>query len=76
MFSLLIFSDSVFGSSRSYIVGITSCTIDILYANHFLFFETAVELSGEVEENPIPKPSFSQSFFICQWNLSSIFAHN
>ena len=47
-----------------------------LYANHFWFFKIAVKLSGDVEENPGPKPSSSQSFSICHWNLSSISAHN
>ena len=32
-----------------------------LYANHFWFFKIAVKLSGDVEENPGPKPSSSQS---------------
>ena len=47
-----------------------------LYANHFWFFKIAVKLSGDVEENPRPKPSFNQNFSICHWNLNSISAHN
>ena len=47
-----------------------------LYANHFWFFKTALKLSGDVEENPGPKPSSSQSFSICHWNMNSISAHN
>ena len=31
---------------------------------------------GNVEENPGRKPSSSQSFSICHWNLNSISAHN
>ena len=47
-----------------------------LYANHFWFFKIAVKLTGDVEESPGPKPSSSQSFSICHWNLNSISAHN
>ena len=35
-----------------------------------------MKLSGDVEENPGPKPSSSQNFSICRWNLNSISAHN
>ena len=35
-----------------------------------------MKLSGDVEENSGPKPSSSQSFPICHWNLNSISAHN
>ena len=35
-----------------------------------------MKLNGNVEENPGPKPSSSQSFSICYWNLNSITAHN
>ena len=48
----------------------------ILYANQFWLFKIAVKLSGDIEENPGPKPSSSQSFSICQWNLNNISAHN
>ena len=33
-------------------------------------------LSGDIEENPGPKPSSCDKFFICHWNLNSISAHN
>ena len=35
-----------------------------------------MKVSGDVEENPEPKPSSSQSSSICNWNLSSISAYN
>ena len=35
-----------------------------------------MKLSGDVEENPGPKPSSSQSFSICHWNLNSSSAHS
>ena len=75
-------------SSLSYIARIKSHTICgylyillhisfiFLYANHFWFFKIAVKLSSDVEENPVSKPSSSQNFSICHWNLNSISAHN
>ena len=47
-----------------------------LYVNHFWFFKIVLKLSGDVEENPGPKPSSSQSFSTSHWNLNSISAHN
>ena len=35
-----------------------------------------MKLSGDVEENPAPAPSSSQSFSICHWSLNSISAGN
>ena len=32
--------------------------------------------SGDIEQNPGPKPSSCQRFSICHWNLNSISAHN
>ena len=34
------------------------------------------KLSGDIEENPVPKLNFSQKLSICHWNLNSIEAHN
>ena len=51
-------------------------SILILYANHFWLEEIVLKLSGDIEENPGPKPSSNQSFSICHWNLNSISAHN
>ena len=51
-------------------------SILLLYANHFWLYEIVLKLSGDIEENPGPKPSSNQSFCICQWNLNSISAHN
>ena len=36
-----------------------------LYVNHFWFFKIVLKLCGDVEENPGPKPSSSQSFSVC-----------
>ena len=35
-----------------------------------------ITLSVDIEENPRPKPSSCDKFFICHWNLNSISAHN
>ena len=40
------------------------------------YFFRLLELSGNEEFNPGYKPDSSQSFSICQWNLSSMLAHN
>ena len=47
-----------------------------LYVNHFWLFKIVLKLSGDVEENPAPAPSSSQSFSICHWSLNSISAGN
>ena len=48
----------------------------LLYANHFWLDKVVLKLSSDIEEKPAPKPSSTQSFSICLWNLNSIFAHN
>ena len=55
---------------------ILQISLIFLYVNHFWFFKIIFKLSGDVEENAGPKPSSSQSFSICHWNLNSISAHN
>ena len=40
------------------------------------YFFRLLELSGDVEFSPVPKPDSSQSFSICHWTLNSISAHN
>ena len=40
------------------------------------YFFRLLELSGDIEFNPGPKPDSSQNFSICHWNLNSILAHN
>ena len=55
---------------------ILNIIILLLYSNHFRNYETVLKLSGDIEENPWPKPSSNQSFPICHWNLNSISAHN
>ena len=40
------------------------------------YFFRLLELSGDIEFNPGPKPDASQSFSTCHWNADSISAHN
>ena len=35
-----------------------------------------IDLSSDIENNPEPRPSSSQNFSICHWNLNSITAHS
>ena len=35
-----------------------------------------LQLSGDIELNPGPKPNSCKSFSICHWNLNSITSHN
>ena len=35
-----------------------------------------IKLRGDVEENPGPQHNSCQSFYIFDWNLNSICAHN
>ena len=48
----------------------------LLYANRFWLYEVVLKLSGDIEENPRPKPSSKQSLFINHSNLNITFAHN
>ena len=40
------------------------------------YFFRLLELFGDIEFNTGPKPYYSQSFSICQWNVKSMSAHN
>ena len=40
------------------------------------YFFHLLELSGDIEFNPRPKPDSSQSFSVCHWNLDSMSAPN
>ena len=35
-----------------------------------------LQLNGDIELNPSPKPNSCKSFSICHWNLNSITSHN
>ena len=56
------------------------CTIPHLrmFFCSLLFFISVIllVLSGDIETNPGPGPSYSNSFSFCHWNLNSIAAHN
>ena len=36
----------------------------------------AIKCSGDIEENPGPKPNSCEYLSICHWNLNNIYAHN
>ena len=48
----------------------------VLYLRYIWLYSILVKLSGDVEENPGPKPKPCQSFSICHWNVNSVSAHN
>ena len=48
----------------------------VTYVFHIWLYLILTKRSGDIEQNPGPKSNSSQSFSICHWNLSSIFAHN
>ena len=49
----------------------------VMIANVMLwYFFRLLELIGDIEFNPGPKPDSSQSFSICHWNLNGILVHN
>ena len=51
--------------------------ICIFYGSiHIWLYTRIIDLSGDIEKNPGPRPSSSQNFSICHWNLNSITAHS
>ena len=47
-----------------------------LYIRYIWLYSVLVKLSGDVENNPDPKPKSCQSFSIYQWHVNSVSAHN
>ena len=45
-------------------------------STHIWLYTCIIDLSGDIEKNPGPRPSSSQKFPICYWNLNSITAHS
>ena len=82
MFSLSFYSPKVFEAFVFKFIKSTCLnlilyiSILVLYANCFWLDKIVLKLSGDIEENPGPKPISNQSFSICHWNLNSISAHN
>ena len=48
----------------------------VTYVFHVWLYLILTKRSGDIEQNPGPKPNSCQSFSICHWNLNSISAHN
>ena len=69
---------------------ITFCkSVICIYSRHVLYFSLLanylcqlllcrlhINLSGDIELNPEPKPNSCENFSVCHWNLNSILAHN
>ena len=39
-------------------------------------YSLTIKFSGDIEENPGPKPNSCDFLSICHWNLNNISAHN
>ena len=48
----------------------------VLYIHHVWLCSLDIKRSGDIEENPGPKPNSCEYLSICHWNLNSISAHN
>ena len=46
------------------------------FMSNLWFCKCLLQLSGDIELNPGPKPNSCKSFSICHWNLNSITSHN
>ena len=48
----------------------------VSYIHHMWLYSLAIKCSGDIEENPGPKPNSCEYLSICDGNLNSISAHN
>ena len=48
----------------------------VLCIHHVWLCSLAIKRSGDIEENPGPKPNSCDCLSICHWNLNSISEHN
>ena len=46
------------------------------FMSNIWYCKCLLQLSGDIELKPGPKPNSSKSFSICHWNLNSITSHN
>ena len=46
------------------------------FVSNIWYCKCLLQLSGDIELNPGPKPNSCKSFTICHWNLNSITFHN
>ena len=49
---------------------------EVSYIHHMWLYSLAIKRSGNIKENPDPKPNSGECLSICHWNLSRISAHN
>ena len=47
-----------------------------IFGVYLLYHITLIRLSGDIELNPGPEPSFFKCFSVCHWNLNSITFHD
>ena len=51
--------------------------MSIFYGSiHIWLYIPAISLSGDIEKNPGPRPSSSQNFLVCYWDLNNIVVHS
>ena len=43
---------------------------------YLLYHNRLIRLSGDIELNPGPKPSYFKYFSMCRWNLNSLTSHD
>ena len=48
----------------------------VSYIHHVWLYSLAIKCSGNIEEDPGPKPNSCEYLSICHWNLNGISAHN
>ena len=48
----------------------------VSYISHVWLYSLAIKRSGDIGENPGPKPNSCGCLSICHWNLNSISSHN
>ena len=46
------------------------------YIDRMWLYSLAIKCSGDIEENPAPKPNSCEYLSTCHWNLNSMSAHN
>ena len=48
----------------------------VSYLHHVWLYSLTIKRSGNIKENPSPKPNSCDCLSICHWNLNSMSAHN
>ena len=48
----------------------------VSYIHHVWLYSLAIKRSGDIKENPGPKPNSCDYLSICHWSLNSVSGHN